>query len=106
MKVPFDTRVHYIAVHLHPFAESASLFDLTDNSIVFRSAASGPTDRIGLTSVESFSSKDRLLLFEDHEYELDSVYNNTTNVDQDSMAVMFIDVLDKNFKLPSHLAVN
>lgn len=100
MQVPFDTTVHFIAVHLHPFAESASLFDLTNNELVFRSAATGPEDRIGLTHVESFSSKKGLPLHRAHEYEISSVYENTSGVNQDSMAVMFIYVLDKNFSLP------
>ena len=29
MSLPYDTTVHYIAVHLHPFAESLELIDLT-----------------------------------------------------------------------------
>ncbi len=104
MKVPFDTTVHFVGVHLHPFAESVSLRDLTTNELVFRSAASGPKDRIGLTSVESYSSQEGFPIYRDHDYELSSVYQNTSNESQDSMAVMFFYVLDKDFRLPPKMA--
>ena len=104
MKVPFDTTIHFIAVHLHPFAESASLTDLTSNKLVFRSEARGPEGRIGLTSVESYASKEGLPIYRGHDYELKSVYQNTSDEDQDSMALMFLYVLDKDFRLPKHLA--
>lgn len=106
MSVPFDTTVHFIAVHLHPFAQSATLSDLTSKQDVFRSHARGPDTRIGLTSVESFASDAGLPIYRDHEYELTSVYENTTDQNQDSMAVMFLYVLDKEFQLPERLAAH
>ena len=80
------------------------LRDLTTNELVFRSAASGPSDRIGLTSVESYSSQEGFPIYRDHDYELSSVYQNTSNESQDSMAVMFFYVLDKDFRLPPKMA--
>lgn len=94
MNLPFDTTIHYIAVHLHPFAESLELRDLTAGTTVFKSTVRSPFDRIGIDHVESFSSEEGIKVFRDHEYELISVYNNTTNEDQDSMAVMFLYLLD------------
>ena len=105
MKVPFDTTVHFIAVHLHPFAESATLTDLTLETDVFHSRARGPENQIGLTNVESFVSETGVPIFQGHEYELKSIYENTTGENQDSMAVMFLYVLDKEFRLPPVLAV-
>jgi hypothetical protein len=98
MNLPFDTRVHYIAIHLHPFAESLELRDLTADTTVFKSAVRSPFDRIGIDHVEHFSSEEGIPVFEDHEYELVSVYNNTTGEEQDSMAVMFLYVLDKELE--------
>ncbi len=37
-------------------------------------------------------------MFKDHNYELITVYNNTTEEKQDSMAVMFLYLLDKEFR--------
>ena len=39
-------------------------------------------------------------IFRAHEYELKSVYDNTSGEDQDSMAVMFLYVHDRGFRLP------
>ena len=100
LQLPYDTTVHYIAVHLHPFAESLELRDLTDDTTVFKSRVEAPADRIGIDRVDYFSSAEGLPVFKDHEYEIISIYNNTTDEDQDSMAVMYLYVLDKDTQLP------
>lgn len=94
MQVPYDTTIHYIAVHLHPFAESLELRDLTDGRTIFKSRAENFDDRIGLRRVESLSSVEGIPVYADHDYELISTYNNTTDEDQDSMAVMYIYLRD------------
>lgn len=101
LNLPFDTRIHYIAVHLHPFAESVELFDLTAGETVFRSETRPPLEGIGLAHVDSFSSAEGLPVYKSHEYELVSVYNNTSGVPQDSMAVMSLYMADRDFKAPS-----
>jgi hypothetical protein len=103
MNLPFDTRVHYVAVHLHPFAESLELRDLSAGKTVFRSTARNFSDKIGLEHVDYYSSAEGFELFDDHEYELVSVYDNTSGVDQDSMAVMFLYVEDLEYERPPSL---
>lgn len=98
MNLPFDTRVHYIAVHLHPFAESLELKDLTDGITIFKSKVRSSPDKIGIDAVEYYSSVEGIPFFKDHEYELTSHYHNTTDKNQDSMAVMFLYLLDKEFQ--------
>lgn len=98
LKLPYDTTVHYIAVHLHPFAESLELRDLTAGDTVYKSQARGLESKIGLKHVDSFSSEEGIPLYKDHEYELVSTYDNTTTVDQDSMAVMLLYLRDMKFK--------
>ena len=93
-----DTTAHYIAVHMHPFAESVELRDLTTGETLFKSRATNRRDRIGLERVENFSSAEGLQLYKDHEYTLISIYDNTSGVPQDAMAVMYIYVLDKYFE--------
>jgi len=93
----YDTTVHYIAVHLHPFAESVTLRDLSAGKMVFESKVDGREDRIGIRRVEHLESAGGIEMFADHEYELVSVYNNTTERDQDSMAVLLLYMLDKEF---------
>ena len=101
LELPYDTTIHYIAVHLHPFAESLELRDLTAGQVVFKSVDAAVPDRIGLAHVDSFSSVEGIPIYKDHEYELVSVYNNITDQDQDSMAVMNLYMLDKDFVHPT-----
>lgn len=103
MNVPFDTTVHYIAAHVHPFAEWIELRDLTSGDTLFRSEAKNFTDRIGLKEVEFYSSVEGFEVHKGHEYELVSKYNNTSGADQDSMAVLFMYALDKEFERPADL---
>jgi len=103
LNLPFDTTVHYIACHLHPFAESLELHDLTAKKTVWKARVKLRTDRIGIESIEHFSSEKGIKLYKNHEYETISIYNNTTDVDQDAMASMMLYVRDMNFKKPQWL---
>lgn len=98
MQVPYETTIHYIAVHLHPFAESLSLNDLTTGETLFASRAENFPDKIGLARVDSFSSVEGIRIYPDHEYELVSVYDNVTAEPQDSMAVMYIYLRDQELE--------
>lgn len=101
LDLPYDTTVHYIAVHLHPFAETLELRDLTTGGSVFKSKVRPADEGIGIRHVEHFSSEEGVPLFQDHDYELVSAYNNTSGEDQDSMAVMYMYLLDKRFEPPA-----
>ncbi len=100
MSLPYDTTIHYIAVHLHPFAESLELRDLTTQKSLFKSRARAPRTGVGLEHVDSFSSAAGIPVYRGRHYEIVSVYNNTTPADQDSMAVMYLYLLDKDFQPP------
>jgi cyclophilin family peptidyl-prolyl cis-trans isomerase len=97
LNLPYDTTAHYIAVHLHPFAESLELKDLSTGEVVFEGEAENLENRIGLKRVQYFSSTEGIPFYSDHEYQLTSVYNNTTDADQDSMAVLLLYLKDKKF---------
>jgi len=101
LRLPFDTKLHYAAVHLHPFAESLSVRDVTTDSIVLTSRATNPKKGIGLTHVETFTSIDGIPLHKDHQYELVSVYNNTSAANADSMASVFLGLDDSEFVRPT-----
>lgn len=100
MRVPYDTRIHFIGVHLHPFARSLELRDLNTGKTVFRSHARNPATGIGLDHVETFASREGLPVYKDHEYELVSVYENGSGLEQDAMATMFFYLEDKMFQKP------
>ncbi|HWC64796.1 MAG TPA: hypothetical protein VG777_01840 [Thermoanaerobaculia bacterium] len=95
-----DTTIHFIAVHLHPFAESLELVDATEGKTVFKSFARNPADRIGLDRVDTLESAEGIPIHHDHHYELVSTYDNTSGQDQDSMAVMYLYLSDPDFRRP------
>jgi hypothetical protein len=88
MDLPFDTTVQL------------ELRDLTADTTVFRSEVESSAGKIGIERVESFSSEEGIPVYADHEYELVSVYENTSAEDQDSMAIMFLYMLDREFIRP------
>ncbi|HVA66504.1 MAG TPA: hypothetical protein VNK24_06220 [Elusimicrobiota bacterium] len=104
LNLPFDTRVHYIEAHLHPFAVSLALRDLTAGKTLWTARAKERADAIGLSEVGSYSSESGLPLYKSHDYELVAVYNNTSGRAQDAMAVMTLYMQDKGFRRPASTA--
>ena len=101
MNLPFDTRMHYAAVHLHPFAQELILRDTTANRDVFVAKATNPMSGIGLTRVDRFSSVEGLPLYKSHTYEIVSVYTNPMRENVDSMASIFLGLDDREFVRPT-----
>ena len=97
MQLQYDTRIHYAAFHLHPFAESLSIRDTTSGATIVKSLAKNPATGVGLTHVDTFSSIAGLPLYKTHKYDLISVYNNTTAANADSMASVFLGLDDPEF---------
>ena len=105
MDLPWDTTLHYVAVHLHPFAEKLTLKDLTTGDIIYTAKTRQVDQGIGLAHVDFFSSEKGIPLYKDHEYEIISEYNNTSGKPQDSMAVMNLYLEDKEFNKPDLAAI-
>lgn len=98
MNIPFNTTIHYISVHAHPFAESLELKDLTTGESLFKSEVLNSKNKIGIDQAAIFSSVEGIPVYKDHEYQLISIYNNTSDTDQDAMAVMYLYLKDVNYK--------
>jgi len=95
-----NTKVHAIVSHLHPYAESLELRDLTTKESVFKATAENYADTIGLKSVKAYSDTKGLAVFAGHEYEIVATYNNTTDKKQDAMAVLYVYIYDHDFVRP------
>lgn len=93
-----DTRIHFIGVHLHPYAETIQLIDLTAKKTLFEADVRLPADRVGLEYVEVYSSPEGIPVHADHEYELLSAYKNPTQRESDAMASMFLYLADPAFQ--------
>jgi len=98
-KIPYDTTIHYIASHLHPFGESLELIDLTTGESVYKATATNYSDRIAVEEITHYSSPDGLPIYSDHDYELVALYNNPLNHDIDSMAVMYLYLHDTSIRI-------
>lgn len=105
LKLKYDTTIHHIVAHMHPFGESLALKDLTSGEILFQSNMKNYADRIGVEKVEHYSSAEGIPVYKDHEYALISTYNNTSNEIHDAMAIMYFFLLDKEFKIPDEDAM-
>ncbi|MDU8885405.1 hypothetical protein RXV94_04475 [Yeosuana sp. MJ-SS3] len=90
-----STTMHYIVSHLHPFAEALSFRDKTLDSTLFTSVINNYNDKIGLQKVSDFSSRKGIMLYPNRKYELVLKTNNTTAIQQDMMASMFVFLYDK-----------
>jgi len=97
IRLPFDTTTHNIAIHVHPFAEFMELRDLTVNKSVFKGKVKNNAEQKFIDQVTYFESEEGIMLYMDHEYELVTQYNNTTDSDIDAMAVMYLYLWDKHF---------
>lgn len=102
MAIAYDTTIHFIGIHVHPYSESLELKDLTTGKTVWKSFHRSYTQRVGVSWMDYYSSEEGLSFYKDHDYELISVYNNPTDQDSDAMAQMMIYYLDKEFT-PSDL---
>ncbi len=102
MNLPYDTTLHYVAVHVHPYAESLELVDLTTKKTLFKSHIRNFKGKMGIEHVDSFTSEKGIPVYKGHEYKITVVYNNPTSEDSDSMAVMYLYLLDKAFNISQY----
>jgi hypothetical protein len=100
MNLQADTRLRYAAVHLHPFAKSLEMRDMTTGKTVFLAKAENPAAGVGLTHVDEFTSAEGVPLQHAHKYSLISTYDNPTNANADSMASIFLGLDDPELVVP------
>jgi hypothetical protein len=83
--------VHYIWMHVHPFAESIELRDKTTGKTLFKGNVKMRGGSVPLIDhADHYSSKVGFWVFPDHEYELIGTYNNPTDGDVDAMASLYL----------------
>lgn len=96
-QLPFDTTLHHITAHLHPYGKSIELWDTTENTMLFRSEASVDSRSTHVTNMTEYSDINGIPVYTDHDYELRAVYENTSGKNIDAMAVMYFYFHDRNF---------
>jgi hypothetical protein len=98
MELPYDTAVHYVTAHLHPYGKCVSLVDKTDAKTLFTIHASDYDDRLGVREMEQWSSAEGVALVKDHQYELVTTYHNPTDKPIDAMSIVYVYAFDEQFK--------
>jgi hypothetical protein len=98
LKIPFDTTLHYATAHLHPYGSSLALVDLTTGETLFELRAIPYADRLGIAEMESLSTTVGIPIYRHHDYELVTVYDNTSDEPVDAMASMYLYLLDNGFE--------
>jgi len=96
LDLQFDTRIHYIGVHVHPFARSLELRDATLDTSLYIAHVENHDDKIGIKRIDSYSSEAGIPVYKKHTYELISTYECTDTSDiHTAMATMFLYLHDK-----------
>lgn len=87
-----DTTLHYIWMHVHPYAEWIELRDATADKTIWRGNVTNHPDpkRAAILVTDHFSSREGVPLYKDHEYEFVCSYNNPTDHDVDAMASLWM----------------
>jgi len=101
LRLQYDTTVHYAFIHMHPFGESLTLKDLTDDKVLFTGRLE-LDENGGIKKASHYASAEGFPLYKDHEYDLISVYDNTSGEMQDAMAILYLYAVDKGFSRPAN----
>jgi hypothetical protein len=87
--LPFDGRVHFMGTHVHPYAESVELVELTRGQTLWKSS---PRRSVSgeFSAMETYSSAEGIPLRPGARYALTATYNNPTDHWVDAMAGLFL----------------
>lgn len=97
LDLPFDTTIHYLHAHLHPYGKFLRLRDITTGDIVFESTFVTNAEELSIREATHFSSSQGKWIYRDHEYQLESLYENPLADSIDAMAVMYVYFYDREF---------
>jgi hypothetical protein len=92
LNLAHDTTVHYIWMHVHPYAESVELRDKTANQTVWKGSVRNDPDpkRAEVLATDTYSSPNGIALHHDHRYEVIATYDNPTPRNVDAMASLWM----------------
>jgi hypothetical protein len=88
--LPVDARVHYAAAHMHNHGRYLRLTDVTTGERLWQTDVIYESDRIQIEEIPFYSDTEGFPVFADHEYEIEALYDNTTDHDVDAMAVLYL----------------
>jgi len=89
IQLPFAGRIHYIGAHVHPYAESIELVNLTREETVWHGSVHA-NEAGEPVRMDVYSSTDGYRVRPGERYRIASVYNNLTSKHVDAMAGVFV----------------
>jgi len=88
--VPVDAMVHYVAVHLHNHGVYVQLTDVTAGQVLWQANVVYEKHRRQIAKIPVYSDSEGFPIYIDHEYEVEALYDNTTDHDVDAMAMLYL----------------
>lgn len=88
--VPFDSHVHFAVAHLHNHGEYVRLTDTTTGEIVWQFDVEYEPDRRQILRIPTYASSEGFPIYADRVYEIETLYNNTTDQPTDAMAMLYL----------------
>jgi hypothetical protein len=88
--VPIDGTVHVAWAHLHNHGVYMRLTDVTDGKVLFQADVENEPDRPQIANISYYSSEKGFRVYKDHIYEIEALYNNTSDHDVDAMAMIVL----------------
>lgn len=95
LQINDSLRLHAAATHVHPYATALTIFDKTEQKVIFRCNIQNHKNSIGLSKIDVFSSEAGVWMYKSHQYDLIEEVNNTSAINQDMMGSMFLFFYDK-----------
>lgn len=97
LKINFDTTIHYVTAHLHPFGESISLRNRTTGQTVVTLKSKDHSRKKTVAFMDEFTFPEGVPICQNDQYELIIIYNNPTQKPTDVMGIVYLYMLDKYF---------
>ena len=86
----WGSQVHMGVVHLHNYGVYMRITDLTTGELLWQADAAYEPNRVQISEISMYSSVDGFTVHAGHEYEIEALYENTTDHDVDAMAMMYL----------------
>jgi len=81
-----DGTVHYAVVHVHNHARYLRLIDVTTDTVLWQTDVEYEPERVQISKIPVYDSAEGFPIFKSHEYEIEALYENTTDHAVDAMA--------------------
>jgi hypothetical protein len=88
--VPIASTVHYAVVHLHNHGISMRLTDATEGRLLWETRTVYESDRVQIAEIPVYSSTEGFRIYPDHDYEIEAIYDNTSESPVDAMAAIYL----------------